>query len=273
VPNPSGRINERERAICKRVHLFREKIKWPLYAVAEQIGISKNKLAGIEYERTPLKYRIGIEICRIFDVSGEWLVSGKGEMHGAPPLLLAVVFDDFPKANQLFSEAYDESPELFAPPETHFQPNLGPTPGFDSEAFLLKEISIFFKTIKFRTPHHAEQISRAVLSFLENSRAHYMSAGLATRVKTGKVAAGSTKKPHLTDVYALVNNETVKHEMPSLLGRLKSATSKRGKKSELAEYLGVQLAAVSQWLSSKREPGGEITLKLLHWVEQQERQK
>jgi transcriptional regulator with XRE-family HTH domain len=65
----------------------------------------------------------------------------------------------------------------------------------------------------------------------------------------------------------------VKAQLPSLRDRLNHATKETGKMSALAEYLGVPLASVSRWLSGKREPGGEITLKLLHWVEQQERQK
>jgi outer membrane biogenesis lipoprotein LolB len=70
-----------------------------------------------------------------------------------------------------------------------------------------------------------------------------------------------------------------KAQLPNLLARLNRATSKSGKMSALADYLGkatgqkVPLASVSRWLSGKREPGGEITLKLLQWVEQQERQK
>jgi len=65
----------------------------------------------------------------------------------------------------------------------------------------------------------------------------------------------------------------VKSQLPRLLARLKTATKETGKMSALANFLEVPLASVSRWLSGKREPGGEITLKLLQWVEQQERQK
>jgi transcriptional regulator with XRE-family HTH domain len=61
--------------------------------------------------------------------------------------------------------------------------------------------------------------------------------------------------------------------MANLLDRLNKATSQRGMKSKLAKVMGVPLANISQWLSGVREPGGETTLKLLHWVEQQERQQ
>lgn len=63
----------------------------------------------------------------------------------------------------------------------------------------------------------------------------------------------------------------VKLQLPVLLERLKRATAKPGKKSELAKALRpvVPLASVSRWLSGEREPGGEVTLQLLKWVEQQ----
>jgi hypothetical protein len=75
------------------------------------------------------------------------------------------------------------------------------------------------------------------------------------------------------NVSSSVKFEAVGLHLPKLLERLNKATSERGKKTALANFLGVSLAMVSQWLSGKREPGGETTLKLLHWVEQQERKK
>jgi DNA-binding transcriptional regulator YiaG len=61
--------------------------------------------------------------------------------------------------------------------------------------------------------------------------------------------------------------------LPKLIERLKRATEARGSKAELAAWLGVHRQSVTDWLSGKQEPGGEITLRLLTWVEQQERQK
>jgi hypothetical protein len=77
----------------------------------------------------------------------------------------------------------------------------------------------------------------------------------------------------LTDSESLVKKSHVKPQLPNLLARLKAATKETGKMSALANFLDVPLASVSRWLSGNREPGGEVTLKLLRWVEQQERQK
>jgi transcriptional regulator with XRE-family HTH domain len=81
------------------------------------------------------------------------------------------------------------------------------------------------------------------------------------------------EKSNLTNVNEVVNLGSLKPQLPSLLDRLNAATLERGRKSELAKFLGVSLVQVSQWLNRDREPGGETTLRLLKWVEQEERQK
>jgi transcriptional regulator with XRE-family HTH domain len=63
----------------------------------------------------------------------------------------------------------------------------------------------------------------------------------------------------------------VKSQLENLLADLNHLTKESGKKTELADFLGAPLASVSRWLSGEREPGGETTLKMLRWVEQQER--
>jgi transcriptional regulator with XRE-family HTH domain len=65
----------------------------------------------------------------------------------------------------------------------------------------------------------------------------------------------------------------MKSEVQKLIEQVKRKASKPGAKSQLARALGVAPARISEWLSGEKEPGGEYTLKLLHWVEQQERQK
>ena len=67
------------------------------------------------------------------------------------------------------------------------------------------------------------------------------------------------------------NTPAVKSEIERLVARLKRATAQPGKKAELARFMDVQPPRVSEWLSGQ-EPGGEYALRLLKWVEQQERQ-
>jgi DNA-binding transcriptional regulator YiaG len=60
-------------------------------------------------------------------------------------------------------------------------------------------------------------------------------------------------------------------EIAFLLQRLKRALE-GVRKGDLARSLKVPLPRVSEWLSGRVMPSGETTLRLLHWVEQQERQ-
>jgi DNA-binding transcriptional regulator YiaG len=83
------------------------------------------------------------------------------------------------------------------------------------------------------------------------------------------VKSSTAEKRGLTNVNAYVNNASMS-PMAQLLARLRKATECRGKKSELASLLGVQLAAVSQWLSGERQPSGDTTLRLLEWVQVEE---
>ena len=59
-------------------------------------------------------------------------------------------------------------------------------------------------------------------------------------------------------------------ELAKLIQRLKQFTKQRGQKAELAHFLSVHQARISEWLSGKKEPGGETTLRLLNWVERKE---
>jgi transcriptional regulator with XRE-family HTH domain len=85
-------------------------------------------------------------------------------------------------------------------------------------------------------------------------------------------AETETVKIGLDVITPLSNTLGVKSEIEKLVARLKRATAKPGKKAELARFMAVAPPRVSEWLSGQ-EPGGEYALKLLNWVEQQERQK
>lgn len=64
-------------------------------------------------------------------------------------------------------------------------------------------------------------------------------------------------------------------EMQELISRIACATRPPGKKTELAKAIGVTSPRVSEWLRKEHPvvPSGETTLRLLHWIGQQERQQ
>jgi hypothetical protein len=76
----------------------------------------------------------------------------------------------------------------------------------------------------------------------------------------------------LTCVAASGKLTPVKSQLKSLLAELNRLTREPGMKTKLADFLGAPLTSVSRWLSGEREPGGETTLQMLRWVQEQERQ-
>ncbi len=79
-------------------------------------------------------------------------------------------------------------------------------------------------------------------------------------------------KSGLTERTESGNTQAV-NALKSLLNRLNRVTSRRGMKAQLAKDLNIPPASLSMWLSGSREPGGDVTLRLLHWVEQHEANK
>jgi transcriptional regulator with XRE-family HTH domain len=289
VPKPSGKMNERERAVCARVKLAREDIKWPQSDFAQKIGLTKDKFASIEYGRTPLRYKTGVDLCEVFGVSAEWLIAEQGPMHGGTPVLWEVEFPFEHYGKKLFTEVYDLSPDIFRHTERIFGLVLDrPTPGFNAEAYLIAKVSRWFKRMKFRTPAEAEHFARTVDDRAEQMLLELHHSGRASQARLSKIKAehaavkrktgqsGQTKE--LTDSsepVRSIGDVKIKPQWPELKQRLQKATEAIGAKPALAKVLNVDPTQISQWLSeskSAREPGGDYALRMLKWVELQERQ-
>ena len=105
-------------------------------------------------------------------------------------------------------------------------------------------------------------------AFLERLHKHF--AGVASVLPE---APKKSSTQVLTAVRGYANLATMTSPLANLIDRLKTATATKGMKAELADFLHVPRSCVSDWLSARRQPGGETTLKLLHWVEQQEAQQ
>jgi transcriptional regulator with XRE-family HTH domain len=87
------------------------------------------------------------------------------------------------------------------------------------------------------------------------------------------LVASEVLKKDLTDASELRKVDGVKSEIQKLLARVRVLVSAKGMKAKLAAKLEVPQSRLSEWLGGKCEPSGETTLRLLHWVEQQECQK
>lgn len=291
VPKNSGKINQRERDICARLKEFREGIRWSQSDFAEQAGITKDQLASIEYGRTPLRYETAWKIRRVFGVSINWLWSGDsfpndlGEDQKLP-------FPDATglPANALITDVFNKVYDLTPGADIERKATRGKSPdvgNISHRAFIHRYIEMQCDLKLPRVPENyvkdfADKVNRTMDAYLkalpaepENvAQARYdalMWEKIRRDVAWRTSAQDSRQESALDEVTGLGNYSDVKLTMAALLSRLNKATAAHGMKSKLAKYMGVPLPNVSQWLSGEREPSGETTLRLLHWVEQQER--
>lgn len=271
-------ILERERKVCQRLKEARETLRFTQEEFADETGIKRQRLASYEEGRAPVRFDIALRICHQFLISEKWLALGTGHprflMDLAAEKESAQIPTDLP-----FGAAFDQ---FLAPAYERVSKESG---------FVIRPIQRPGDGAAFHKNYFALLFDFWYKALRENEVGDFLKilsiAGqkmLGVRERTGKLptiitaddGTGTTflgldqKKP-LTDVTESAKYDSVKSRIGNLMDRLKRATAERGTKSKLAEYLGVPLANVSQWLSGEREPAGETTLKMLHWVELQER--
>lgn len=281
MPKESGKVTAREREICNRVRLIRKSLKLSQARFSNMLGVSRDLVAGVEYARSPLRFGLAHKLSFLTGFSLKWIVEGV-----TPEKFRAPVGKDLLEKipnNYLLSEAwsfwlkpaFESAFKKAALNEKDGKPGrrvvvigedteVEPVPLSDLLEYLVEDLEGNFKAIPpylhldfYSHLVEAARIFRSLNSFeITNFE--------ASRKKEIKI--------NLTEAETSVKHSDVKSPLPAFLERIKRAASASGKKSELAKFLDAPLASVSRWLSGEREPGAEITLKMLKWVEQQERQ-
>jgi transcriptional regulator with XRE-family HTH domain len=269
-------MNDRERAICARVKQFREDIQWSQLSFSEGLRISRHQLANVEYGRAPLRVILGLNICDVFNANGEWLVTGHGLMHGGNPMLTAVKFG--PEwYSLLFSEAYDQSPDVFTPPSyapTYLSET--PTPNFDPQAYLIKEILLWFQLNKFKSPLESENFAREISGYAETYLTQLRSMGTAIKSVRSENKIQIESKSILDIRGQPANLADMRSEVPTwpeLKEDIKMMTAERGAKKALADEIKVSRQVLGNWLSDDAQgaPNADLTLELLKLVKQWKR--
>jgi transcriptional regulator with XRE-family HTH domain len=170
MPKKSGLVTPREVKIGQRVKRFRDQINWPQPAFASELGISRDKLASIEYGRTPLRYAIGYRLCFIFDVNHQWLANGNGEVKAATAALELPRPEGLPD-RALFSAICDQA-QAGRPAR---QASNAQAPGkakageliphFDPTAHVVGFLSELFARQKFRSPVERQEFALEITSY------------------------------------------------------------------------------------------------------------
>jgi transcriptional regulator with XRE-family HTH domain len=275
---------------------FRESLGIPQTEFARRAGVNWRAYSNYELGRAKVTYALASVLGMTFDLNLLWLAEGVGRMTGFVALPEAItsrieekasfwwVYNDILKPHvESYSQVVKDVEGLnadllsLARGETPLPPghSKGKLRGF----FILQKEwlpaqrlrAAHLRALGEKLSQSADDIDFAVKESEQFHRTHRENPS----APPGDVKGG--RKKVLTDAASGFSVADVKAQLPSLLERLRKATAETGKKSELAEFLArvtganVPLASVSRWLAGEREPGGEITLLLLRWVEQQER--
>jgi transcriptional regulator with XRE-family HTH domain len=280
VPKLSGLMNERELAICARLRDLRSKMGASQKALARAIGTTRDQLASIEYGRNPLRYWLADRLCEKFDICQQWLARGEEPMRGYIGLPQEIGLEIAPR--ELFSAAYERRVGHIVRRRIQETESLKRSIGAQiggADKLLQDRLNNLALCWFERIPAHLYdeyfgELMAASSDFFQRNR-HRFSTGTWPPPVCGSVSAielsAENENNLLTEAATDAKLSPVKSQLDNLLAALNRLTKESGKKTELAEFLGAPLASVSRWLSGEREPGGETTLKMLHWVEQQER--
>lgn len=240
-------LPKRELEICGRLTFVRK-----LTGLSrEGFGFSlfDDAIKRVELGRVPLRYELATRIwTRTPEINPLYLALGEG-----PPMLEFGIF--LPTPFQVRASAGD----LFSSVIEQFSDDLR---------------TLFTPGVVQRLPMSwiAAQRDLIALKKEDADAAAFLLVEYKSRVDHWEETANLAEKKRLTNITDIGNTAAVKSKLSPLLARLNTATSERGMKSVLAKYMKVPLPNVSQWLSGEREPSGETTLQLLHWVEERERQ-
>jgi transcriptional regulator with XRE-family HTH domain len=254
-------IPAREKEIGGRLRKFRDDLRLSRVVVADELGIGVSRLASYEAGRVPVPYEAAKRLAGAFRLNYEWIVEGKGKPIDA--IMIAPEVENSIEPRMLLSEAYDEfikpalATEAGSVP-SHFKAALENNPA-------AKRMVEFVRTIGTHKPQVREMLVSLIDVRLKQIPAH--SAWPYYQAIAKASADFQADKNKLTGVSLKGKTENMKSEMQKLIEKVKSKASRPGGKSQLANELGVAPARVSEWLSGKKEPGGEYTLRLLKWVE------
>ena|ERR1044071_2689736 len=280
----------REVEIGHRLMSARKAKRYSRALLARFADIDPSMLVRVEIGRAPLKYEPARRMLERLGVRASWLANGTGRIDAGTNLIgsIPAIEDLGITQTALFSEVFDR---FLSQPLTPRLASAEPAPvlgeairrSVSGRRTALKTLNFYMRDWFLKVPDSKINLLFRELRKFGNSlvksfpkedwqtilqRAADWDA-LESRIAEAAKTKGSQTFP-LPNISESVNHLDVKAQLPNLLERLRKATAARGTKSALAKYLKVPLASVSQWLSGEREPGGETTLRLLQWVEQQE---
>jgi transcriptional regulator with XRE-family HTH domain len=263
---------ERQKLIGVRLRTFREALQIHRTKFALSIGLGSERMASYESGRAMLPYDVFYAIARRYHLSALWLAGDGGNSKRENEFNDSRFINEI-KGRRLFTDVYDTYLAADLKAESELAEK-AVKDGPDVILDLLSKLDDEKLPVEFRLTLARKLISPLTLFYGRLNDHRQLQRQANTKLNEVLTASEfNSANNELTNQVESLTTGHMQPVLPKLIERLNRATGVRGRKTELAAWLGVHRQSVTDWLSGKQEPGGEITLRLLTWVEQQERQK
>jgi len=262
-------LEDREADICRRLREVRVRLKWKMPDFAQQIGITRDRLASYEYARAPVRYWLGRKVCEYFNINQRWLATG--DLPWRYYIDLHPAFEQQIKDEMLFSKAYENF--LAKPLETELSKIATAHDCRISELDHVEkgirwpigeplEISQAYhgRLLRWALQKKPEEVQKAVYRKLN-----------AVLMEASMNSPNRESKPYVDNIKNSNMIADVSFKVPTwneLVTDLKRLTKNPGAKAQLAKDLSTSRQNVNKWLNGAGAPSAELTLSLLRkWVE------
>jgi transcriptional regulator with XRE-family HTH domain len=288
VSKISGRINQQEREIAARVRKVRKDLWLSIPKFAAALGETLDRMASIEYGRTPLTVAVADKLADEFDINLKWLKTGNGKK--VPGIGTFSVFAPEIRRSILLSIADTASIEEkhsellkynYLGMEARIYKAVRLPKGEKQKVLVAGFHGYFDEAFNLLPQEGREKLLALCHCTIEQFEHDWYNGERETpgqNLSMEPLVIPRGKKFDLfklTDKATSAKDEAVQNQWHRLKARIQKATENPGGKSMLAKFLGVDLTQLSKWLTdsqkSAREPGADYTLKMLQWVEAQER--
>lgn len=288
MPKASALVTDLERQIAVRVRRIRERHFLSQPEFAEALGETLDRVASVEYARTPLRVDLADKIARRFGVNLRWLQTGEGQMK--PSIGMLSVFYPQIKGSMLFSKSDTSSLEkeaLSRLPYIWFSVSAAASGGVvlprgKKQKELVKSVINYFYQEFSDLPHAGRE---KLLALIHRTVARFSTDWkLGNRTTPGEnitmlpktLITGPEKKKEVLDIapLSLDTADVLKiRSLSELIGALKKLTKAHGTKVALAKKCQVSRQAVDQWLSGSAKPSADAVFAAIEWVQDRSKQK
>lgn len=259
-----------EKEIGRRLKIAREARLIPLRRLAAGAGINHSTLASVEKGRTALMWDAFTKLGAKLNVNPFWLWRGEKDMDtGYDHAVLELRFDDGTR----FSSAMEQlSARPYAALYSEDWAREFAEQHLPSEEQILATLSRLDYPPEAAPHIHA---ARAELAKAARAMRNVIERLAATYPSIKELRDQSTRKNSLA-----VSNPFGLHATPmpfnfdsveALIEALTSVLKVKGRKADLARYLGVKPHRVTDWIAKRRRPGLAHALSISEWMGQLDR--